>query len=87
MTAGWSPPHSFPKRPVIGSKRTAETLCNWPAWPAQGGVSHLLHMTFLPRRCGLLGHPCFVNPAMESPPAFCARVKSFLQDAGPALGR
>ena len=51
------------------------------------GVSHLLHMTFLPRRCGLLGHPCFVNPAMESPPAFCARVKSFLQDAGPALGR
>ncbi len=34
------------------------------------GVSHLLHMTFLPRLCGLLGHPCFVNPAMESPPAF-----------------
>jgi Domain of unknown function (DUF4277) len=34
------------------------------------GVSHLLHMTFLPRLCGLLCHPCFVNPAMESPPAF-----------------
>jgi hypothetical protein len=34
------------------------------------GVSHLLHMTFVPRLCGLLGHPCFVNPAMESPPAF-----------------
>jgi hypothetical protein len=27
-------------------------------------------MTFVPRLCGLLGHPCFVNPAMESPPAF-----------------
>jgi len=34
------------------------------------GVSHLLHMMFLPRLCGLLCHPCFVNPAMESPPAF-----------------
>src|SRR6516165_7020353 len=31
------------------------------------GVSHLLHMAFLPGLCGLLCHPCFVNPAMENP--------------------
>ena len=28
------------------------------------GVSHLLHMAFLPGLCGSLCHPCFVNPAM-----------------------
>src|SRR5262245_22305757 len=28
-------PSSFPKRPVSGSKRTAEMLYNWPAWLAQ----------------------------------------------------
>src|SRR2546421_12051172 len=31
-------------------------------------VSHLLHMTFVLGLCGSLCHPCFVNPAMESPP-------------------
>jgi hypothetical protein len=28
------------------------------------GVSHLLHMTFLPGLCGLFCYPCFVNLAM-----------------------
>ena len=32
------------------------------------GVSHLLHMAFLPGLCGSLCYPCFVNPALESPP-------------------
>ena len=32
------------------------------------GVSHLLHMAFLPGLYGSLCHLCFVNPAMERPP-------------------
>jgi hypothetical protein len=32
------------------------------------GVSHLLHMAFLPWLCGSLSQPCLVEPAMESLP-------------------
>jgi len=38
------------------------------ARPEKPGVSHLLHMAFLPGLCGSLCYPCFVNPALESPP-------------------
>src|SRR5262245_3930226 len=36
MTAGSWHHRCFPKRLVSGSKRTAETLCNEPGWPARG---------------------------------------------------
>jgi hypothetical protein len=50
-------------------------------------VSHLLHMTFLPELYGSLCHPCFVNPAMSSPPRLRSQWEVFLQDVGLVLGR
>jgi hypothetical protein len=41
--------------------------------PNIASVSHLLHMTFVLGLGGSLCHPCFVTPAMESPPCLLSQ--------------
>jgi hypothetical protein len=65
-TAGWWRPPSFPKRLVIGSKRTAGTLCNWRASLAQA----IARWSMSPRS---KMQPCATSPGLVKMPSVIAK--------------
>ena len=65
-TAGWGRPPSCPKRPVIGSKRTAEMLYNWPAW-----LDQAISLWSMSPRSKM--KPCALSPGRVKMPSVIAK--------------